>query len=107
MPEQPTVALAPICTLSSAGKQQRTAYSDADRGRLRKGSAAERAFAVLPHYPIVTIGRLASILDVGFPAASSAIARACGSGHSGGAHRLPAQPALSGRRGAFDCQLSS
>jgi Fic family protein len=45
------------------------------RGRLRRGSAAERALAMLPHYPIVTIGRLASILDVSFPAASSAVAR--------------------------------
>lgn len=45
------------------------------RGRLRKNSAAERALAVLPHYPIVTIRRLAAILGVSFPAASSAIAR--------------------------------
>jgi Fic family protein len=41
--------------------------------RLRQGSAAQRALALLPHYPVVSIRRLASLLDVTFAAASNGV----------------------------------
>jgi Fic family protein len=43
------------------------------RRRFRRGSAALRALEVLPHYPVLTIRRLASILRVSIPAATAAI----------------------------------
>lgn len=43
------------------------------RRKFRRGSAATRALEVLPHYPVLTIRRLAGILDVSVPAASQAI----------------------------------
>ena len=45
------------------------------RRKFRKGSAALRALDVLPHYPVLTINRLADLLEVTFPAASAAIDR--------------------------------
>lgn len=44
-----------------------------ERRKFRQASAALRALDVLPHYPVITIGRLAGLLDVSFPAASQAI----------------------------------
>jgi len=43
------------------------------RRKFREKSAAARALDVLPHYPVITIKRLARLLDVTVPAASSAI----------------------------------
>lgn len=43
------------------------------RRRFRKGSGALRALSVLPHYPVITIGRLAALLDITFPAARQAM----------------------------------
>lgn len=43
------------------------------RRKFRKDSAALRALDVLPHYPVLTINRLAELLDVTFRAASTAI----------------------------------
>jgi Fic family protein len=41
--------------------------------KFRQGSAALKALDVLPHYPVLTIKRLADILDVSVPAASQAV----------------------------------
>jgi Fic family protein len=43
------------------------------RRKFRSGSAALRALDVLPHYPIATIGRLASLLDVSTAQAGQAV----------------------------------
>ncbi len=43
------------------------------RRRFRSASAALRALDVLPHYPVITVKRLATILGVTFEAASSAV----------------------------------
>jgi Fic family protein len=43
------------------------------RRRFRANSASLRALDVLPNYPVITAGRLASLLEVSFPAASNAI----------------------------------
>lgn len=43
-----------------------------ERRKFRRGSAALKALKVLPHYPVLTIKRLADILDVSVPAASQA-----------------------------------
>ena len=43
------------------------------RRKFRQGSAALRALDVLPHYPVLTIKRLADILAVSVPAATQAI----------------------------------
>lgn len=43
------------------------------RRKFRTRSAAARALDVLPHYPVLTIGRLGTILEVSFPAATQAI----------------------------------
>jgi Fic family protein len=43
------------------------------RRRFRRGSAALRALAVLPSYPVITAKRLAARLDVSVPAALTAI----------------------------------
>ena len=43
------------------------------RRRFRRGSAALRALDVLPHYPVITVGRLASRLAVTWPQAATAI----------------------------------
>ena len=43
------------------------------RRRFRSGSAATRTLALLPHYPIITVGRLASILEISWPQASRAV----------------------------------
>ena len=43
------------------------------RRKFRAGSAAARALDVLPHYPVLTIGRLAELLGVTFRAASLGI----------------------------------
>lgn len=45
------------------------------RGTFREGSTARRALDVLHEYPVLTVGRLASLLDVSFPAASGAMAK--------------------------------
>jgi Fic family protein len=42
------------------------------RGKFRRNSAAARALDILPHYPVITIRRLAALLEVSFPAASTA-----------------------------------
>jgi Fic family protein len=44
-----------------------------ERRKFRQGSAALRALDVLPHYPVLTIKRLADILAVSVPAANQAI----------------------------------
>lgn len=43
------------------------------RRRFRAGSAALRTLDLLPHYPVLTIGRLAGLLGVSWPQASQAI----------------------------------
>lgn len=43
------------------------------RRKFRQGSAALRALDILPDYPVLTIKRLAGILDVSIPAATQAI----------------------------------
>jgi len=43
------------------------------RRNFRQGSAAVRALDILPHYPVLTIKRLADILAVSVPAASQAV----------------------------------
>jgi len=43
------------------------------RRRFRAGSSSLGALALLPQYPVLTIGRLAELLQVSFPAASKAI----------------------------------
>jgi Fic family protein len=43
------------------------------RRRFRKGSAALRALDILPHYPVLTIRRMAQLLDVSFRQASEAV----------------------------------
>jgi Fic family protein len=45
------------------------------RRKFRTGSTALKALDLLPHYPVITIGRLAGLLDVSFPAATQAIAQ--------------------------------
>lgn len=45
------------------------------RRRFRQGSGALRSLDVLPHYPVITITRLAGLLGVSFPAASTAVAQ--------------------------------
>jgi Fic family protein len=42
------------------------------RRRFRAGSAALRALDVLPHYPVITVGRLAGLLDVSWRQAADA-----------------------------------
>lgn len=44
-----------------------------ERRKFREGSAALKALDVLPHYPVLTIKRLANILEVSVPAATQAI----------------------------------
>ncbi|MGB9368562.1 MAG: Fic/DOC family N-terminal domain-containing protein [Xanthobacteraceae bacterium] len=44
-----------------------------DRRKFRQDSTALKALDVLPHYPVLTIKRLAQILDVSFPASSQAV----------------------------------
>jgi Fic family protein len=44
-----------------------------NRRKLRKDSGAERALDVLPHYPVLTIRRLSSLLDISTPAATTAV----------------------------------
>lgn len=43
------------------------------RRRFRRGSAALRALDILPHYPVLTIRRMAELLDVSFRQASEAV----------------------------------
>lgn len=43
------------------------------RRPFRAGSAPLRALDVLPHYPVITVNRLAKILDVSFRAAATAV----------------------------------
>lgn len=50
------------------------------RGKFRMNSAAARALDILPHYPVITINRLSRLLDVSFPAASTAIRTLCDRG---------------------------
>ena len=47
----------------------------AGRRRFRKGAASTRALDLLPHHPVVTVGRLAEILDVTFAQANQAVAQ--------------------------------
>jgi Fic family protein len=44
-----------------------------ERRKFRQGSAALRALEILPHYPVLTIKRLADILEVSIPASTQAI----------------------------------
>ncbi|MGH6946501.1 MAG: Fic family protein [Kiloniellales bacterium] len=46
-----------------------------ERRKFRRGSAALKALDVLPHYPVLTIKRLAGILEVSVPAATQAVER--------------------------------
>ncbi len=55
---------ADLATLQAAWKARR---------RFRAGSAAAAAIEVLPEYPVVTIRRLETLLDVSFQAASTAV----------------------------------
>ena len=50
------------------------------RRKYRKSSAALLALDLLPHYPIVTISRLASLLGVSFPQAAEAVAQLSSAG---------------------------
>ncbi|MDP7547911.1 MAG: Fic family protein [Alphaproteobacteria bacterium] len=43
------------------------------RRKFRQGSAALRALDVLPHYPVLTVNRLAALLDVSHAAAATAV----------------------------------
>ncbi|MEI9915538.1 MAG: Fic/DOC family N-terminal domain-containing protein [Methylovirgula sp.] len=43
-----------------------------NRRKFRQGSAAQKALDILPHYPVLTIKRLADILAVSIPAATQA-----------------------------------
>jgi Fic family protein len=43
------------------------------RRRFRSGSAATRTLTLLPHYPVITVGRLASILRISWPQAAQAV----------------------------------
>jgi len=43
------------------------------RRRFRKESAASKALPLLPHYPVLTIRRLAQLVEVSIPAATTAI----------------------------------
>ncbi|MGO4389058.1 Fic family protein [Microvirga sp. 2YAF29] len=43
------------------------------RRQFRAGSAAARALQVLPHFPMLTVNRLARLLGISFPAASNGI----------------------------------
>lgn len=43
------------------------------RRRFRSGSAALRALALLPHYPVITVRRLAALLDLSEPQAALAV----------------------------------
>lgn len=45
------------------------------RRKYRKGSAALRALDLLPHYPIMTVNRLASLLGISYPQAGEAVAQ--------------------------------
>jgi Fic family protein len=56
-----------------------TRLAETWRGRraFRSGSSALRALGYLPQYPVVTIGRLADLLGVSFPAASKAVDQLC------------------------------
>lgn len=44
-----------------------------ERKKFRRGSAAIKALDILPHYPVLTIKRLADILEVSIPAATQAV----------------------------------
>jgi len=44
-----------------------------ERRKFRQGSASLRALDVLPHYPVLTVKRLASLLEITVPAASQAV----------------------------------
>jgi len=44
-----------------------------ERRKFRRGSASLRALDVLPHYPVLTVKRLASLLEITVPAASQAV----------------------------------
>jgi Fic family protein len=44
-----------------------------ERRKFRQGSASLRALDVLPHYPVLTVRRLASLLGITVPAASQAV----------------------------------
>lgn len=46
-----------------------------ERRKFRQNSAAERAIELLPHYPVITAGRLGKLLDVNFRPANEAIAQ--------------------------------
>jgi Fic family protein len=43
------------------------------RRQFRASSAAARALSILPHHPVVTVNRLAKLLEVSFPAAAQAV----------------------------------
>lgn len=44
-----------------------------NRRKFRKGSGAERALEILPHYPVLTIKRLSNLLAISAPAATTAV----------------------------------
>ena len=50
------------------------------RRRFRAGSAALRALHILPHYPVITVGRLAALLHVSWPQAGQAVEQLAGAG---------------------------
>jgi Fic family protein len=60
-----------LMTTRDALTQLRSAWQR--RGKLRKHSAALNALDILPHYPAITITRLAQVIGVSFPAARAAI----------------------------------
>ena len=45
------------------------------RRRFRSGSASLRSLELLPHYPVLTIARLAALLEVSWPQAAQAVAQ--------------------------------
>ena len=68
-----TATVDDIETTAAALAELRTMWRA--RRKFRAGSAAAAALDVLPDYPVITIGRLAALLGVSFPATSRALAQ--------------------------------
>jgi len=66
-----TASVAELLATRRALQELRTMWLS--RRRFRAGSAALRALDVLPHYPVRTTGRLASVLGVSLAQATQAL----------------------------------
>lgn len=71
MAEAVVATVAELNATRRALRQLRAQWQD--RQRLRSGSAALRALDMLRDYPVLTVNRLATRLDISFPAASRAV----------------------------------